>query len=97
MVMSLTGSGGPSKSCSPPPTPDNGRIILVTDAVQGSIAFYQCFDGFELVDGSNRRVCQRGGTYSGRDPRCVPASGESTTDYTVHMYVQSTTDQLTNS
>lgn len=48
--------------------PDNG-IVVVNGNTIGAVATYHCNPGFLLV-GSDQRICQEDGTYSGVAPSC---------------------------
>ena len=58
-------------------SPQNGQVIL-TNTTFGSIATYQCDDGFNLI-GDMQRMCQSNGEWSGNEPTC---EGNHSLDYT---------------
>ena len=55
--------------CSDLSDPDNGRV-LVSGRIIGSIATYDCNEGFELQGGSSTRVCRDNQEWSGTTPTC---------------------------
>ena len=59
-------------SCETLIAPNNGIIELRPPAPQspGDKAIYQCNQGFTLVGGNRKRVCQSDGSYSGEAPTC---------------------------
>ena len=65
--------------------PSNGRVSI-SDNIVGGIATYRCNSGYSL-DGSETRICQNDGSWSGNAPTCVrivcsnlpnPANGQVT-------------------
>ena len=50
------------------PHPCFGHVEL-SGTEEGSIATYTCSEGFEL-EGTQTRVCQSDGTWSGKEPTC---------------------------
>lgn len=50
--------------------PQNGDVQQPSTATVGSVAVYNCDQGFRL-DGENKRVCQFNRTYTGIAPNCV--------------------------
>ena len=56
-------------SCPNLPSPSNGQVVL-RGTTLSSTAVYSCNRGFILV-GSNTRVCQVDGTWSGEAPSCT--------------------------
>ena len=48
--------------------PDNGIVVVKGNTI-GAVATYHCNPGFQLV-GSEQRICQEDGTYSGVAPFC---------------------------
>ena len=48
----------------------NGQVFVTEDG-RNSVAFYACNTGFRPVEGDIVRLCQPGGTYSGRAPQCI--------------------------
>ena len=54
--------------CPSLPDPPNG-IVSVTGFSVGGVATYICNEGFELV-GSEVRMCQGDGEWSGEEPQC---------------------------
>jgi len=60
--------------CDDPGVPDNGRRIGNNLDI-GSIIYFQCFDGYELV-GERSIVCQPGAVWSSRGPFCRIVTGK---------------------
>lgn len=60
--------------CEDPGVPDNGRRIGNTFAI-GSIVYFQCSDGYELV-GEKSIQCLPGNVWSARGPFCRIITGE---------------------
>ena len=54
--------------CGSLPNPANGQVILTTTTV-GSIAIYDCNEGFGLL-GTSTRTCQPNGNWSDEAPTC---------------------------
>ena len=54
--------------CGSLPNPKNGRVTFESTRV-GSVATYECNNGFVLV-GKSSRACQATGKWSGEDPQC---------------------------
>ena len=57
-------------SCPDPGVPDNGRRINHVLSI-GSIVYYVCNDGYDLV-GSTARRCQDNGEWTGSNVSCNP-------------------------
>ena len=66
--------------CSDLPNPENGRVI-VSGEVIGSIATYDCDDGYTL-NGLSTRICRDDQEWSGVAPTC---RGTSLNNYYVLM------------
>ena len=54
-------------------TPDNGGVTFTNQRLSGATATYTCDSGYELdlTSGSEVRICQPDGTWSGSAPACV--------------------------
>ena len=50
--------------------PDNGRVDFSAGTTFGSTATYECTRPF-AVNGTESRLCQANGTWSGEDPVCT--------------------------
>ena len=59
----------PVVDCMVLPDPDNGEVDLSNGTTFGSIAVYNCNEGLILL-GSDTRVCQADGVWSGDPPTC---------------------------
>lgn len=60
--------------CDDPGVPDNGRRVGNNLDI-GSIIYFQCFDGYELV-GERSIVCQPSAVWSARGPFCRIITGK---------------------
>ena len=54
--------------CGPLASPVNG-VVSIESTTLGSVAFYDCNQGFRLV-GTETRNCQGSGVWSGSEPSC---------------------------
>lgn len=59
--------------CDNPVAPLHGKVIITGDAILGNSAQYACVVGFKLV-GSDQRICQADGKWSGIQPSCQGTS-----------------------
>ena len=50
--------------------PDNGRVDFSSGTTFGSTATYECTSPF-AVNGTETRVCEANGTWSGEEPLCT--------------------------
>ncbi len=50
--------------------PLNGGVTFSDGTSFGSVATYNCDDGF-VISGNERRSCLSGGIWSGSDPKCI--------------------------
>ena len=67
--------------CDDPGVPDNGRRIG-NDLDIGSVIYFQCFDGYELV-GERSIVCQPGAGWSACGPFYRIITGKDFTLFTI--------------
>jgi len=63
------------KECDDPGVPENGRRFG-NDLSIGSIIYFQCFDGFELI-GERFITCQPGALWTASGPFCRAKIGKS--------------------
>lgn len=66
-------SAGPRPGCGDPGLLDNGRRIGDVFSIR-AVVFFRCFDDYD-IEGSNFRVCQENGLWSGVQPTCKPFQG----------------------
>jgi len=48
-----------------------GKVEGLTNKLVGSIAKFECFDGY-VLNGPSKRQCQGNGRWSGHQPTCIP-------------------------
>ena len=58
-------------TCGPVPMLDNGKVSVVPNHTEvGSVAIYECENGYEFKDDRNSRTCQNDKTWSNDDLEC---------------------------
>ena len=74
-------------TCGDPGTPSNGQREL-SDQNFGTEVVYTCDEGYEL-EGSQRRICQASGEWSGQLPQCR-SKCRTTHTHTTHTHTHHT-------